>query len=168
MKSHGSQANELFSLSELEREWELAADWPEEMLMDEIEHMGETNPLLLAYLMEIGSETLAEEGQELLLFLGIFFLKLFYKKGLIPSIEVSEAMLQSTQEANEELLALMEEEPGKFEQNVSLLLEFHQYRIPLDFLGQILFEIDEAEELTEEMLWEIWIYLKIMMEAVQA
>ena len=168
MKSHGSQANELFTLSELENEWELAANWPEELLLDEIEQMGEDNPLLLAYFMEVGGESLSEEGQELLLFLGIFFLKLFQKKGLISSRKVSESMLQSTQEANEELLALMEEEPGKFEQNVSLLLEFHQYRIPLDFLGQILFEIDEAEELTEEMLWEIWIYLKIVMEAVQA
>ncbi len=168
MESQGTQASELFTLSELEHEWDLLAEWPESRLIDEIEHIGENQPLLLAFLMEIGKESLTEEAQELLLFLGIFTVHIFQQKGLISASVLDGITLETTQVANEELLELNAEQPEKFEQNVSLLLEIHENRVVLDFLGEILFDMEETEEFTEESLWEIWIYLKIVMEAIHS
>ena len=164
MESQGTQASELFSLSELEFEWDLLANWSEEKLLDEIDLIGEMHPLLLAFFMEIGTESLSEEGQELLLFLGVYVIHVFRQKRLISPQGLDSEVLESTQEANEELLELNAEHPEKFEQNVSLLLEIHEYRVLLGFLGEVLFDMEEAEEFTEESLWEIWIYLKIVME----
>ena len=168
MESQGTQASELFTLSELDREWDLVADWPESRLMDEIDSMGANQPLLLAFFMEVGKENLTEEAQELLLFLGVFIVHIFQQKGLISDREVDSETLEATQGANEELLELNAEQPETFEQNVSLLLEIHEHRLLLDFLGEILFDMDETEEFTEESLWEIWIYLKIVMEAIHS
>ena len=112
--------------------------------------------------------TLTEDGQELLLFLGVFIHEIYQKKAKGQSITLAIPRLEETQQANEELLELLSDQPDQFERSVSLLLEFHESRILLDFLGEVLFEEEATEEISEESLWEIWIYLKILVEALNA
>ncbi|MEM6631326.1 MAG: hypothetical protein AAF694_16720 [Bacteroidota bacterium] len=159
-------APEQFSNEWLEEQWDLMAEWSEEALIEKINRLGEENAFLLAYLSDIGEDSLPEDGQELLLFLGVFIQEIYQKQADNPQASLELSRLQETQKANEELLDLLSEQPDQFERSVSLLLEFHESRILLDFLGEILFEEEEMEDLVEESLWEIWIYLKILIEAM--
>ena len=168
MNSQGMTAPEQFSIEWLEEQWDLMAEWSEEALLEKIDQLGDSNALLLAYLSEIGEESLSEDGQELLLFLGVFVHEIYQKKAQDLAITLGISRLEETQQANEELLELLGEQPDQFERSVSLLLEFHESRILLDFLGEVLFEEEATEEISEESLWEIWIYLKILVEALNA
>jgi len=166
MRIQSMQKPEPFSTNWLEQKWDQLAEWSEAILLEEIEKMGDKTPVLLTYLTEAGEGSLSEDAQELMLFLGVFVAEIFqrvYPEG-IPDLDT--AKLEATQAANEELLALNEDAPEAFERSVGLLLEFHGQHVLLEFLGEILMDEESTEELPEEMLWEIWIYLKIMIESM--
>lgn len=137
----------------------------EEEMEQLIDGFGDSQPLLLTFLMSMGGDDLNEDERELLLYIGMLFWKMMLEEGLNPE-EVTEARLDELRVSNLALLEAAESGKGKDFDRV-WLEETENYGQPdlLDFLIESL-EEEETFSLRSNNRRALQSYGKIALDSL--
>jgi hypothetical protein len=129
-----------------------------------IDQLGEEQPLLLAYLIEMGEDDFDEEEQSIFLYLGTLIYEVL-RNELAPLPALDEAALEAAEANN---LALLEqwsdEKPEAFGHLVDTLAKGYAQGALLGYMRDVLEEEVEEKALRPANLLPMFFFLKVMVD----
>jgi len=151
-------------LEVFEKNWRIIDQMADEELELLINDMGEEQPTMLTYLLNVGEDSFNQDERETLFFLGVVIWKTMRDYGIVPL--VTETVIDSVENLNMEMLSYLEGEPEEnFMSTVSMIMESYSQSEMLVFVATML--VDEAKEnpgLRSDNLGIIMTYLKITID----
>jgi hypothetical protein len=131
-----------------------------------IDQLGEEQPLLLAYLIEMGEDDFDEEEQSIFLYLGTLIYEVL-RTELPALISLDEVTLEAAEAANLALLeAWNDEKPEAMGRLVTTLAEDYRQGALLYYLQEVLEEELEEEALRPVNLMPMFFFLKVMIDCL--
>ncbi|MEO1448845.1 MAG: hypothetical protein AAFV07_04915 [Bacteroidota bacterium] len=129
-----------------------------------VDAFGDSQPLLLGYLMEMGVADYREEEQETLFFLGLEIWHLYHQAKL-DGTPVSEEALAASQEGN---LALLEshdtEKPREFAKRMQEAIAAHPQQELMEHMAETL---EDDPLVREQHQTSMLLYLKIFIDCME-
>jgi len=136
-----------------------------------VQKFSRQQPVILAYLMAMGDNMLNRDERELLLYLGTAVWQMMERGGKRLK-QVDEETIQDFEDKNIKMLQYLEDEPnGEFNTTVEKIIRNYNQKEVLRYVVEALFEEDDEEaaetsEIREEMLGQIFVFLKIVIDCL--
>jgi len=131
-----------------------------------IKQLEKEQPVILVYLMAVGSDILNKDERELLLYLGIVVWKIMTQSQK-PIRHISDEKVDEIEATNMKMLEYLEGEPEwDFDETVRLIIEnYNQVEVLKYVIEALMEELDEGEtDIREENLGLMMIYLKTVID----
>ena len=131
-----------------------------------IDQLGQEQPLLLAYLIEMGEEDFDEEEKSIFLYLGTLIYEVMRSE--LPDLPVlDEDALEAAESTNVALLETWsDEKPEAFGQLVDELAQGYEQGPMLRYLKDVLEEELEESALRPQNLMSLFFFLKVMIDCL--
>ncbi len=151
----------------VERTSEYIADLQADAIVEIVNTMADSQPIVFAFLMMTADDYLNEEEQELLLFLGISIWKMMLHVSGENLPEVSDVLLQEKEELNNKMLTFLanDTDPDFIDSVHTIFSNYNQPEV-LRYVVETLMEEDEEfeEEMSEEGKGHMLICLKTVID----
>ena len=156
----------MITLDTLESIWNEMDAWSDQEIEQAIEQMGEEQPFLMVYFMEIGDGQLDEDEQELLYWLGQYLWVVFKReKRLLSAVAPEE--LEQTESSHGPLFELADPRTEEaYQELVQLILQDHQEEELVKLLIEVIEEQPESFGPREETKGFLLIYLLIVVDTM--
>ncbi len=152
--------------STIDAVWHETQKWSEDTMGQVIADMSDDQPLLMAYLVEVGEELLNDEEQELLFFFGVLLWKMM-SWGKDHMEEMTELDLDRSEEANSQLLEVFDGDTGN-EVPVAVKKAMDDYNQPflLNFVVEAVSESLETGAVQMQNFGAMVLYLKVAIDGM--
>ncbi len=139
---------------------------PEEELEPIIDRFSEEQPLLAAFLDEMGGDDFSEEEHEVLLFFGVAVWHAMERHSEEPLGEVTEDILEKIRLQNEPLLERLTSEQGDISaEGIAAILQGHPQKALLEEVFDIVRD-EESDSISPKHLGDILVFLKITVDCL--
>ncbi|MBN1351740.1 hypothetical protein JXJ21_20160 [candidate division KSB1 bacterium] len=153
----------------VEQTWKRQAQLTPSKIQTVVRDFSESQPMILAYLMAMSDSLLNESESELLLYLGTTVWQMM-EAGAHNIELVTETTLEEIEDKNMKMLEYLEgESEDDFIQTVEKIIEGYNQKEVLRYVVEALFESDEDDgqgEIRDEMIGQIFIFLKVIIDCL--
>ncbi|PIV63578.1 MAG: hypothetical protein COZ37_06755 [bacterium (Candidatus Ratteibacteria) CG_4_10_14_3_um_filter_41_18] len=149
----------------VEKTWKRAGGMSPQEAPKMINLMGKQQPLVLAYLMAVGGDTLNQDERELLLYIGVVVWQIM-SQGTTPLPKITEKTLDKVEGPNMKMLEYLESETetGFIETVKRIVKNYHQPEVLRYVLEALMEEREEGCLIRDKNKGIIVIYLKTVID----
>jgi hypothetical protein len=158
-----------FTIEEIDQSWKQMEKLELNDVPKLVNKLGKDQPFILTYLMSTGDELLDQQEREALLFMGVMIWHIV--SDFISEIpEITTDMLEDCEEKNMAMLEYLAGEPDSefMDTTENIMAKYHQAELLRYIIDRLMEEPDKGIELNADNVGMMVIYLKTIIDCLDA